>query len=168
MIAAAAFVVFPMLMAFSAFADLFTMTIPNRVSLLLIGVFAALVVYLHMPWEAVALHVSCSLAVLLLTFVMFYFGWIGGGDAKLAATTALWLGWDNLLDYGLIASLIGGALTLAILAVRSVSMPQSLLSLKFVARLCEKDGGVPYGIALAMAGLLVYPHTSVWTSLAGV
>ena len=46
---------------------------------------------------------------------------IGGGDAKLAAATALWLGFEGLGDYLLVASIFGGALTLAILAARDVA-----------------------------------------------
>ena len=49
--------------------------------------------------------------VLAVTFVFFALGWIGGGDAKLAAATALWLGFDHLLKYLLYASLFGGVLT---------------------------------------------------------
>lgn len=167
MIEAAALVVFPILMVFSAFADLLTMTIPNRVSLALVAVFALLAIYLQMPLAAVASHVSCGLAMLLATFVMFHFRVIGGGDAKLAAATALWLGWEYLLDYGLVASLAGGALTLAILELRRQGLPSSLSKLRFLARLSETGAGVPYGIALAVAGLLVYPQTSVWTLLSG-
>ena len=56
--------------------------------------------------------------MLVLTFALFAFGWIGGGDAKLAAATAVWIGWHGLSDYGLLASLLGAALTLAILYFR--------------------------------------------------
>jgi prepilin peptidase CpaA len=168
MIEAVALVVFPLLMVFSALADLFTMTIPNRVSLLLVAVYAALAIYLPLPWEAIVSHVSCGFAILLLTFVLFHFRWIGGGDAKLAASTALWLGWEHLLDYGLLASIAGGVLTLIIIAMRFSELPRSLLSIGFIARLAEKDGGVPYGVALALAGLLIYPQTGVWARLGGL
>jgi len=168
MIEAVALVVFPLLMAFSAFTDLFTMTIPNRVSLLLVAAYFALAAYLPLPREIVAWHVSCGVAMLLLTFVMFHLRWIGGGDAKLAASTALWLGWEHLLDYGLVASLAGGLLTLVIIEMRRRDLPKSWLSVDFIARLAEKNGGVPYGVALAAAGLLVYPHTLVWSRLGGL
>lgn len=166
MIEAAALVVFPILMVFSAFADLLTMTIPNRVSLTLVASFAILALYLQMPLAAALSHFSCGAAMLVATFIMFQFRWIGGGDAKLAAATALWLGWDQLLDYGLIASLAGGALTLAILELRRLG-PLSLAKSPYFAHLCDKTAGVPYGIALAIAGLLVYPQSRVWTLLAG-
>ena len=52
---------------------------------------------------------------------MFNFGWIGGGDAKLAAATAAWLGWTAILDYGLAAALFGGILTLILLGARTVA-----------------------------------------------
>ena len=161
-----ALLVFPLLMIFAALADLFTMTIPNRVSLLLIAAYLLLALYLRLPLATVGLHVSCGLAMLALTFTMFQMGWIGGGDAKLAAATALWVGWPALFEYGLAASLIGGALTIAILALRHYELPEKLLSVGFIAKLAEKNGGVPYGIALALAGLMIYPHTGVWTGLA--
>ena len=161
-----ALLVFPLLMIFAALADLFTMTIPNRVSLVLIAAYLLLALYLRLPLATIGLHVSCGLAMLALTFTMFQMGWIGGGDAKLAAATALWLGWPSLFEYGLAASLIGGALTVAILALRHYDLPEKLLSVGFIAKLAEKNGGVPYGIALALAGLIIYPHTGVWTGLA--
>ncbi|HEY8072185.1 MAG TPA: prepilin peptidase [Methylocystis sp.] len=161
-----ALLVFPLLMIFAALADLFTMTIPNRVSLVLIAAYLLLALYLRLPLATVGLHLSCGVAMLALTFTMFQMGWIGGGDAKLAAATALWLGWPALFEYGLAASLIGGVLTIAILALRHYDLPEKLLSVGFIAKLAEKNGGVPYGIALALAGLMIYPHTGVWTGLA--
>ncbi|MGA8169548.1 MAG: prepilin peptidase [Methylocystis sp.] len=163
-----ALLVFPLLMIFAALADLFTMTIPNRVSLILIAVYFALALYLRVPLATVGLHAACGFAMLALTFTMFQMGWIGGGDAKLAAATALWLGWQSLFEYGLIASLFGGALTALILLLRHYDLPEKIRSVGFVGRLAEKNGGVPYGIALALAGLMIYPHTSVWTSLAHI
>lgn len=168
MIEAMALIVFPTLMVFSAFSDLFTMTIPNRVSALLLFAYFALAAYLPLPWGTLISHVSCGLAMLALTFVLFQFGWVGGGDAKLASATALWLGWDLLLDYGLVASIAGGLLTVIVIELRQRDLPRPLLSVGFIARLAEKSAGVPYGIALAIAGLLVYPQSGVWARLGGL
>jgi prepilin peptidase CpaA len=104
--------------------------------------------------------------VLAVGFAFFSRGWIGGGDAKLAAATALWLGWGHLYEYLLYASLLGGALTLLILEFRKRSLPPMLADRAWVVRLHEPAGGVPYGIALAIAALLVYPST-VWMQGAG-
>ena len=64
--------------------------------------------------------------MLVVAFVFFARGWIGGGDAKLAAATALWLGFDHLLAYLLYASLFGGLLTLVLLQVRTMPLPSLL------------------------------------------
>ena len=168
MIEGLALIVFPTLMVFAAFSDLLTMTIPNRVSLLLVFFYLALAAYIPLPWQTLLLHISCGLAMLALTFVLFQFGWVGGGDAKLASATALWLGWEQLYDYGLAASIAGGVLTLMIIEIRRRDLPRRLLSFEFIARLAEKSNGVPYGIALAIAGLLVYPHSLVWTRIGGL
>ena len=70
-------------------------------------------------------HLGAGAVVLAVVFVFFARGWIGGGDAKLAAATALWFGFAHLLDYLLYASLFGGVLTLAIIYFRGVPLPQS-------------------------------------------
>ena len=56
--------------------------------------------------------------MLAVVFVFFTRGWIGGGDAKLAAATVLWLGFAHLVDYLVYASLLGGALTVALIQFR--------------------------------------------------
>jgi prepilin peptidase CpaA len=168
MVEGVALIIFPMIMVFSALFDLFTMTIPNRVSLILVAGYFLLAAYLQLPWQVIALHVSCGIAILLLSFILFRFEWIGGGDAKLAASTALWLGWQHLLDYGLAASLAGGVLTLVIIELRRHELPAKALSVPFIALWANKGNGVPYGIALAIAGLLIYPHTSIWQRLSGL
>ena len=102
MIDAALLIVFPALMIGAAVSDLFTMTIPNRLAIGLTVAFFVFALALHMPSAAIGMHVLAGIAVLTVTFGLFAFGWIGGGDAKLAAATALWMGWENLADYLLI------------------------------------------------------------------
>src|ERR1700759_1033961 len=109
---------FPALMAFAASSDLFTMTISNRVTLILAGGFFALALYSGMDLHTVLWHVAAAFVVLAVTFTFFARGWIGGGDAKLAAATALWLGFDHLMAYLLSASIFGGLLTLAMIRFR--------------------------------------------------
>jgi len=155
---------FPAIMAFAASSDLFTMTISNRVTLVLVGGFFALAFSSGMNPTDMLSHVGAALAVLTITFVFFARGWIGGGDAKLAAATALWLGFDHLTAYLLYASIFGGVLTLAIIRFRHLPLPRALAEQEWVTRLHKLDGGVPYGIALAAAALLIYPQTT-WMQL---
>jgi len=156
---------FPALMAFAASSDLLTMTISNRVSLALAGGFLLLALVAGMSPAAIGMHLVAAAVVLTVAFVCFAFGWIGGGDAKLAAATALWFGFDYLLDYLLYASLFGGALTLLLIQFRLLPLPELMARQKWILQLHEKGGGVPYGIALAAAALVVYPHTGWMASL---
>jgi prepilin peptidase CpaA len=159
---------FPAVMAYAAFSDLFTMTIPNRVSLLLIAAFVALALLTGMPLKTFGLHVGAGLVVLAVTFTMFALGWIGGGDAKLAAAIGLWCGFGVLLDYLLIASVLGGLLTLVILYWRTSNLPGFAVKVMWIFRLHHHKTGIPYGIALAAAGLIVYPETEIWRAVAGM
>ena len=160
------FLFFPAAMALAAALDLTTMKIPNRLSLILaIGYFAAAAVS-GVTLAEIATHVAVGAAMLIFTFALFSFGWIGGGDAKLAAATALWLGWTPLAEYGFISALAGGGLTLVILFGRKFKLPDVLASQNWIARLHNAKTGIPYGIALALGGLAVYPDTQFWTLLA--
>jgi prepilin peptidase CpaA len=150
---------FPALMAFAASSDLLTMTISNRLPLILVGGFLALAPVSGMNVVDVLWHAGAGAGVLVAAFACFARGWIGGGDAKLAAATALWLGFDHLMAYLVYASLFGGALTLVLLQFRMLPLPNLLARQEWIQRLHRKDGGVPYGVALAAAALAVYPHT---------
>jgi prepilin peptidase CpaA len=156
---------FPVMMAFAASSDLLTMTIANRVSLILLAGFVVLALLSGMSGAALVSHLGAGALVLAIAFVCFACGWIGGGDAKLAAVTALWLGFSHLFDYLVYASLLGGALTLLIVQFRAMPLPPLLSGQDWAERLHQEGGGVPYGIALAAAALLVYPQTQWMTTL---
>ena len=156
---------FPALMAFAASSDLITMTISNRVSLALIAGFVVLALTTGMSLAGIGWHLGAGVLVLIVVFGFFSRGWIGGGDAKLAAATVLWLGLAHLADYLFYASIFGGVLTLMIIYFRRVPLPQVFVGRPWAERLHRSDNGVPYGIALAVAALLIYPHTNWMTSL---
>jgi len=156
---------FPGMMAFAAWSDLFTMTIANRISLILVGGFVLLALMTGMSANHALLHVGAGAIVLVAGFALFSFGWIGGGDAKLAAATALWFGFNHLFDYLIYSSILGGALTLLLIQFRMFPLPQVLVGRDWIERLHRRGGGIPYGIALAAAALLVYPHTEWMTKL---
>lgn len=157
-------VVFPTLMAYAAASDLLTMTIPNRLSLALVVGFAILACLGGLSATAILVHVAAGALVLAVTFAFFAFNWIGGGDAKLAAATALWLGFGPLADYLFVAALGGGVLTVAVLALRWAPLPGFTLGWRWLSRIHDRESGVPYGIALAAAALVVYPQSEIWTA----
>jgi prepilin peptidase CpaA len=158
------FVLFPLGVAFAAASDLLTMTISNKISIALITGFVLLAPMTGMDWQTFAMHGAAGAVVLVIGFTCFAFGWIGGGDAKLAATIALWLGWGHTVAFIAQAAIFGGLLTLGILAYRGAVLPAFVVRQPWARRLHEKNEGVPYGIALAAAALAVYPQT-VWLTL---
>ncbi|MEX0589812.1 MAG: prepilin peptidase [Xanthobacteraceae bacterium] len=158
---------FPAAMAFAAASDLLTMKISNRLSVGLAVGFFIVALIVGMPLADVGRHVAASLVVLVVSFGFFVRGWIGGGDAKLAAATALWLGFPHLIDYLYVAGLVGGVMALFLLQVRTLPLPGMLLGTRWIERLHAANAGIPYGIALAVAGLMVYPQTVFMRSLAG-
>jgi prepilin peptidase CpaA len=150
---------FPALMAFAAASDLFTMTISNRVSLALVAGFLILAVAGGMAWPDILSHIGAGAAVLVVAFSCFAMGWVGGGDAKVASTVALWFGFAHLMNYLLYASVFGGALTLLLLQFRQWPLPYALTGQAWLMKLHAKETGVPYGIALAIGALMIYPET---------
>jgi prepilin peptidase CpaA len=150
---------FPALMAFAAASDLFTMTISNRISLLLAAGFLVLAVAGGMGFSEILAHLGAGAALLVVAFGCFTMGWVGGGDAKIAAAAALWFGFGHLMNYLLYASIFGGALTLLLLQFRQWPLPYALSGQAWLLRLHAKESGIPYGIALALGALLIYPET---------
>ena len=159
--------VFPAAMAFAAATDLFTMTVPNRIAIALVAGFFLLAPIVGLGWSDIGIHILVALLALIVAFGLFSRGWIGGGDAKLFAATTLWFGHETLLTYGVYTALIGGVLTLAVLFLRRMPLPGVLWSQGWLVRLHDAKEGVPYGIALAAGGLLVYPQTPFMAALGG-
>lgn len=166
MLEALIFVVFPFCMVFAAVSDMLSMTIANRVPLLLLAVFLVVAPLSGMAWADVGMHLAAGATLLLVTFTLFALGAMGGGDAKLISATAVWMGFGlPLMQYLLTATILGGVLTLAILSFRSSALSHVISQNLFLRNFSKDAGGVPYGIALGISGLMTYPQSTlmVWT-----
>ncbi|MGE0503310.1 MAG: prepilin peptidase [Rhizobiaceae bacterium] len=165
MLEAAILVVFPFCMAHAAISDMMSMTIANRVSVLLVVTFAVVAPFTGMDWTVYAWHFAAASTVFFGTFALFAVGGMGGGDAKLLTATALWMGWNiELLQYLVAGAFIGGVLTLAILSFRRSPLAVFMSGNIFLRHFADEKAGVPYGVALGIAGMLVFPQTPlmVW------
>ncbi|HSV01839.1 MAG TPA: prepilin peptidase [Phenylobacterium sp.] len=153
---------FPALVIVAALRDAISYTIPNWISLALIGLFAVAVPVLGLSPGDIGLHLAVAAAALVLGFTMFVFHWIGGGDAKLFAAGALWLGWPAAGSYAVLTSLAGGALVLAIVGLRSPYLRAFLVSSPaWLNRLAEPGEDIPYGLAIAAGALMAFPASSL-------
>jgi prepilin peptidase CpaA len=158
--------VFPFAMAFAAATDLLTMKIPNALTLGLAAAFLVAAPVAGLAWPELLSHLGAGALLLILGIILFSLGWVGGGDAKLLAAAALWLGFDPLLPFLSLVTVFGGALAIVLLAYRSV--PATALPLPdWAARLHAKGGAMPYGVAIAAGALTIYPSTAWYGALAG-
>jgi prepilin peptidase CpaA len=158
--------VLPALLAAAAGFDLATYTIPNFISLALALAFAAFAFAAGISAAGFSFyllggHLLAGLIALVVAFALFALGYIGGGDAKLFACVALWLGLRDLPAYALACSVLGGLLTLALLIVRQWPLPAFLARQGWIITLHEKSSGIPYGVALAAGALAVLPHAEI-------
>jgi prepilin peptidase CpaA len=167
MLELAVLTVLPGAVAFAAAFDLLTLRIPNLLSLLMVLAFFPLAVLGGMDAADMAGHVGTGLLMLVVGLLLFIPGWFGGGDAKLMAAVGLWIGPENLLLYLFWVAIAGGVLAAMFFTIRAVPLPPMLRSEPWAVRLHRRDGGIPYGLALAAGALLVYPQTAWFTGLAG-
>lgn len=154
---------FPAAMIMAAMSDLFTMTIPNRISLVLLASFLVLAPIAGLTLEETLIHLAVGLAVLVLGIVLFATGTFGGGDAKLLAAGALWMGAGQVAPFFAYVTIFGGLLALAVLLYRCI--PDLLIPARapaWATRLHQRDCGIPYGVAIAAAALIAFPATELY------
>jgi len=142
--------------------DLTSYTIPNYVSVLLLAGFLLLGLWQGMGFGTFASHVSAGTALLAVGWLMFAFGIVGGGDAKLMAAIGLWTGWPMMPAYVFAFSLAGGVLVLLLLLFRWTPVPDRFLRIAWVAGLHDTNNGVPYGLALAAGAVAIMPRMSIF------
>jgi prepilin peptidase CpaA len=155
-------VALPVLLAAAAGWDIASFTIPNFLQAALLAGFALFAGLAHLGASAIGLHLLAGFIGLLLGFGLFALGYVGGGDAKLFAAVLLWLGLSDLMPYALAATLLGGVLTLALIALRRLPLPQILARQAWILRLHDEKAGIPYGVALAAGALVILPGTDIF------
>lgn len=161
------FVVFPLCVAIAACSDFLTMTIPNRVSTILLGAFlvAAPLVGLGLP--AIAIHLGAGLLVFSIGFVLFALNVMGGGDVKVLSASAVWFGLNaSLLEYIILVSFFGGLLTIAIMMLRGKSTQIYAAGLPVPTHILSGNK-VPYGIAIGAAAFAAYPSSPLMLAALG-
>jgi len=147
-------------MAFAGAMDLLTMTIPNRISIALVAAFFVTAILIGLPPQQILMHIAAGALILAAGIALFAVGGFGGGDAKLLAAGALWIGFEGLLPYLINVTLFGGLVAIAVLLYRRI--PATVLPIPdWAVRLHTRKSGIPYGIAIACSALAAYPQT-VW------
>ena len=132
---------FAIAMLASAALDIRSRRLPNWMNLVVALGFLPWAWASGLAWDQIAIHVGIGIAVLGVGFVLFAAGVIGGGDAKLGAAIALWVGFSfDLLRFFIVMSLAGGVLAVFALIWQGTTRRQLTRAL-------------PYGVAIGVAGL---------------
>ncbi len=140
---------FAALLLWAAGEDIYRLTIPNWVSLAMIGLYP-----IHVLASPVAVNWPIAAAIAVATFAVGFFLFalkmVGGGDVKLLTATALWA--DPLVfpSFIFLTAIAGGVIGLAILVRRRRMAP--------VAVDTGHSAGpavMPYGAAIAVGGLMI-------------
>jgi prepilin peptidase CpaA len=160
--------IFPALVIAAALSDLTTMTIPNKISAALILAFYPTALLAGLSPMAILACTGVGIAALVVGAVMFALRWIGGGDAKLLAAAGLWLGAAGIGPFLLWTAVVGGLFGLSLIFVRFWAQPYAGHVPRWVGRLLEPKGDIPYGIAIAAGGLAAFPQCALLRGFTGI
>lgn len=92
-------------------------------------------------WPDVAIQLGVAVAVFAVFLVVFHFGLMGGGDVKMIVALSLWLPFPAFVTMLMVMSVAGGIVTIAMMIERRIARNKNQIE-------------VPYGVAIAVAGLL--------------
>lgn len=159
-IQAAVLCLFPAMVIVAGLYDITTFTIPNWISIALGLAFIPAAFLTGSSWTEVGLCLAVGLGCFVLGVGMFAMNWIGGGDAKLMAAAGLWLGWPEVIRYLVFTGLAGGVLAVSLLALRSAWLRRyAAAGPTWMGRLATPGGSAPYGVAIAVGALAVFPFS---------
>ena len=141
----------------AAVRDLASFTIPNWISIALAAAFAPAALLVGVPLPDIGVSLAVGAGMLVVGAGMFAMGWIGGGDAKLMAAAALWVGLRGLAPFAIYTALAGGLLALALVALRSAWLrPLAAAGPGWTQRLATPGEAAPYGVAIAVGALAAF------------
>jgi len=161
------FAVFTLTMLAAALKDASTMTIPNWISLVLLGAFVVCFPFVWQGLPNFGEHMASGLLMFAIGFAMFAFGWLGGGDAKLMAATSFWWTFSDLFLYVAYTTVAGGAIAFFILAGRKF-IPVRVMTAPWMHTMFKDNKKMPYGLALAVGALATLPQSDIFRHAAGL
>ena len=150
---------FPAALIIAAATDLHDFKIPNWISIVLVGAYFAAAAVVGAPLRVVFEGALLGGAVLGVGFVLFAVRFFGGGDAKLLAATAPWVGLAGFVDFVMSMAIIGGVFAVLLISFRRAPPLPVYAQAPWLMRLHQNRNEIPYGVAIAAAGLLNFPQT---------
>ena len=153
---------FPAALLIAAATDVHDFTIPNWVSAALVVCWLAAALSLGAPLGYMVEGAALGCAVLIVGFVLFAVRFFGGGDAKLFAASAPWIGVDAYIEYITFTALAGGAFALVVLAFRKTPALPVYAHAPWLLRMHQNQHELPYGVAISAGGLMTFSQTPLF------
>lgn len=151
--------IFPAALVVAAANDLYEFKIPNWISVVLVVAYPVAGLAAGASAGLLLEGVVVGAAALAVGFTLFCFNVIGGGDGKLLAATALWIGLSQIGWFLFYTSIAGLGLIIALLTFRSLPIFPFYARAPWVLQLYDRKKDVPYGVAIAGGGVVSFSQT---------
>ena len=148
--------------------DVLTLTIPNWISLSLLALFPALALVAGLGLHELALHVAIAVAALVVGIAAFAAGVIGGGDAKLFAALALYMGPLGIAPYVFDVAVAGGVVAMLFLVLHQPMLEEWTRRSSVLTQIVSRGMAIPYGVAIVAGGLIAFPASHLFVLMAVV
>ncbi len=151
--------VFFALIGAAALYDFWKFVVPNFVPIALSLLFLAVALLRQDDVEFVG-HLGAGVVVFCIGALAYRFRVLGGGDVKLLAAVALWVGWDLLPIYLISVAVFGGVLALLLLGLRGLlhRIYRSVSSRAALPPVLRAGENVPYAVAIGAGVVLIGPQ----------
>jgi prepilin peptidase CpaA len=156
--------IFPAALLWAMASDLARFEIPNAVPLTMAAAFPAYGLLAGLEPTDLLWHGAAGLGAFVVGALLFFGGVVGGGDAKLIAAAALWIGPAGLPRFLLAMALIGGGLALALVLFRLLPEPSWAPEGGWLRRLHARRREAPYAVAIGGAGLIWFAGSPLFAA----
>jgi len=153
---------FPAALIIAALNDIYEFKIPNWVSIVLFCSYLVAGLGLGARADVMIEGLLLGCGALAIGFALFALRIIGGGDAKLLAASAPWIGLSALGGFMVNVALAGAALAGALLLFRRMPALPIYAQTPWLLRLHQRPKDIPYGVAIASGGLLSFSQTPLF------
>jgi prepilin peptidase CpaA len=166
MVETALFMLVGAVMIAAATYDVLTLTIPNWISLVLIALFPLLALAAGLSWPEIGWHAAIGVIALSAGIAAFAFGIVGGGDAKLFAAVALYMGPLAIAPYVLAVAIAGGVLAMLFMVLHAPRIEEWTRHLPVLTHIVSRGLAIPYGVAIVAGGLIATPSSHLFSLIA--
>lgn len=140
------------LLLWCAISDIKKLRIPN--SAVLANLCVAILYGALTPQFNWLMHSGALLVLFAITFLLFHFNLLGGGDVKLISVMGFWTGFAHLLPFLLMMTVAGAVLAVGLAVIKALRGRSKAGENENTEAWRKK--AMPYGVAIAVAALAFY------------